>query len=77
MDYIAHENWQNRGFTHFEAHYTLKIGRFARRRFATSGQTGSIANDFTGLFDLENGLIFSSGPTESIAKVLTDVHEIF
>ncbi|KAG5576471.1 hypothetical protein H5410_056605 [Solanum commersonii] len=28
-------------------------------------------------FDLENGMIFPSEPIGSIAKVLTDVHEIF
>ncbi|KAG5576354.1 hypothetical protein H5410_056488 [Solanum commersonii] len=26
---IAHENWQNKWFTSFGSHFTLKIGRFA------------------------------------------------
>ncbi|KAG5576319.1 hypothetical protein H5410_056453 [Solanum commersonii] len=30
-----------------------------------------------GSFDLENGPVCPFGPTDSFAKVLTDVHEIF
>ncbi|KAG5577213.1 hypothetical protein H5410_057347 [Solanum commersonii] len=59
---IAHKNKQNGGFTRFGDHLTLKMGRFSPR-------------DQPDSFDLKNWPVCPSGPTSSIANVLTNLHE--